>query len=332
MQPVGRRRRLISLLLVAAATGAAALVASRLGGSPLPARATVVSRAAAVPTPSSALSLTYGGRVFIGDPVGAPAQPPAATAGILVDLDTGVILWQHNPHERLAPASTTKIITALVALSNLSPSLAITVTRDALHQSGDETVMGLKAGETLTMRELLDGMLLVSGNDAATAIAADTVGVPRFVAAMNAEAAALGLHDSHFASPVGLDDPGTYSTPYDLAVLADAADRFPLFASTVDSRAITLPADGMHPEFDLENINLLLSTYPFATGVKPGYTGDAGYCEVATAVRDGHHLLSVLMNGTYVVAGTRRLLDWGFQELGLPTTLPTPSPSPPAHG
>ncbi len=116
-------------------------------------------------------------------------------------------------------------MTALVALENLDPEAPVTVTPDAVHLAWDESRMGLIAGETLSVRELLTGMLLVSGNDAANALAADTVGTERFVGAMNAQVAALGLHDSHFTTPVGLDDPDQYSSAYDLAAIATAAVR-----------------------------------------------------------------------------------------------------------
>lgn len=259
---------------------------------------------------------------------GAPPDTPAA-GGILVDIDTGAILWQHDAEAQLPPASTTKILTALVALENLRPDDTVTVTASALHQAGDETKMGIAAGQSYTVQELLTGMLLVSGNDAATAIAEDTVGLERFVGAMNAQAAALGLTASNFTSPVGLQDPGHHTSAYDLAVISAAAVRhFPLFDAIVAMQDATLPATAGHPEFDLHSINLLLSLYPYAVGIKPGWTGDAGNCLVGMAVRDGHRLLSVLLNAPYDFHNTRRLLDWGFQQEGLPTTLPTPTPAP----
>lgn len=256
-----------------------------------------------------------------------PAIP--ARGGILVDLDAGTILWQENAHAQLPPASTAKILTALVALENFRPSRPVTITDAALHQDYDETKMGIVAGQTYTVRELLTGMLMVSGNDAATAVAEDTVGLDRFVAAMNAQVAALGLHDSHFTTPVGLQDPEQYTSAYDLAVIsAVAVQHFPLFAQIVATPATTLAATATHPAFDLQSINLLLSIYPFAVGIKPGWTGDAGHCEVGMAVREGHRLLSVLLNAPYSYGQTRHLLDWGFVREGLPTTLPTPTPAP----
>ena len=264
-----------------------------------------------------------------------PAPVVHAAGGILVDLDSHAILWSQQDHARLAPASTTKILTALVALENFDASRPVTVTESALGQAPDETRMGVAAGETLTVQELLTGMLMVSGNDAATVLAVDTVGMERFVGAMNAQADALGMRDSHFTNPVGLPDPQLRTSAYDLAVLtAVAVTHFPLFADIVATRSTTLPATAGHPAFPMWSINLLLFTYPFAVGIKPGWTSEAGFCEVGMAVRGGHRLISVLLDAPYPVSQTRHLLDWGFVQEGLPTTLPTPTASaaPSPHG
>jgi D-alanyl-D-alanine carboxypeptidase (penicillin-binding protein 5/6) len=261
-------------------------------------------------------------------PVGAP--PMRARAGILVDMDTGEILWEKQQDLELAPASLTKVLASLVALENFTPSQEVTVTADALGQSAADTLMGLKAGETLTVEQLLDGMLLPSGDDAASAIAIDTVGEARFVAAMNAQVVALGLADSHFSATAGLDDPALYSSAYDLAAIADYTyQQFPLFDQIVDTRSISLPATAEHPAFHLRNLDALLQAYPAAVGMKPGWTGNAGACLIGMAVRDGHHLLAVLLSANYPARLEARLLDWGFQLEGLPPLLP-PTPAPTA--
>lgn len=265
----------------------------------------------------------------------APVQPPTfppitESAGILIDTDTGTILWQQKEHQALAPASTTKILTALVALENFPDTRSITVTPAALTQAWDETKMGLTAGQSLTVRELLTGMMMVSANDAATVLATDTVGMPTFVRTMNQQVAELGLHDSHFVQPVGLDDPGQKASAYDLAVMGiEAYDNFSLFRSIVGTESTVLPADATHPTYYLSNINTLLTTYPGVQGIKPGYTGDAGYCLVGMATRNGHRLVSVLLNAPYVYHESALLMDWGFRSLGVPNAIPTPStPSP----
>jgi D-alanyl-D-alanine carboxypeptidase (penicillin-binding protein 5/6) len=259
-------------------------------------------------------------------PVGVP--PVRGRAGILVDMDTGEILWEKQADLELAPASLTKVLTSLVALENFAPGQLVTVTADALGQSSADTLMGLKAGDTLSITELLDGMLLPSGDDAASAMAVDTVGEARFVAAMNAQVVALGLADSHFSATAGLDDPGLYSSAYDLAVIAAYTYRqFPLFDKIVSTRTINLPATALHPAFHLRNLDSLLQAYPAAVGIKPGWTGNAGACLVGMAVRDGHRLLSVLLSANYPARIESRLFDWGFQLEGLPPLLP-PTPAP----
>ncbi len=335
MPPRLRRPRTLALLMVVATICAVASLGTRAAPG-----ATVQARAAAAPTggdlsrpPWYAMRLARRSVEFFAGPT--PTSPPTvnAAAGILVDIDANSILWQHNAHSQLPPASTTKILTALVALANFSPSLEVTITPADVHLAWDETRMGLVAGQTLSVRELLTGMLLVSGNDAATAIAGDTVGLERFVGAMNAQVAALGLHNSHFTTPVGLQDPAQYSSAYDLAVISTTAVRqFPDFRAIVASSTADLAAAPGHPEFSLHSINALLAMYPAAVGIKPGWTGDAGYCEVGMAVRDGHRLISVLLNAPYSFSQSRRLLDWGFVQEGLPSTLPTPTATPIPHG
>jgi len=302
--------------------------------------AATASRGAAVDAEKPAwygLSVLNSPVTFSGDgasptPAGFPAI--SATAGILVDVDTKTILWQLNGHAPLPPASTIKVLTALVALDNFSPDRSITATADALNQAWDETKMGLKPGMTLSVRDLLTAMLMVSANDAAQVLAADTVGLQRFVAAMNAQVAALGLHDTRVSSPVGLDDPHMRASAYDLAAIAATVfDRFPLFRGIVATRTASIPVNANHPVFWLENVDGLFQKYPPAVGIKPGWTGDAGACEIGMAVRDGHRLISVLMHGTLVYTSSARLLDWGFSREGLPALLPpqpSPSPSPAA--
>src|SRR5262249_49877457 len=160
------------------------------------------------------------------------------------------------------------------------------------------------------------GLLMVSANDAADVLAVDTVGLEKFVAAMNAQASALGLKDTHATSPVGLDDEDMHSSAYDLAVLAAIDyDRWPLFRTIVGMQPAQLRESALHGTFDLTNVNLLLPMSPAAVGVKTGYTGNAGDCLVGMAVRDGHRLISVLLNEpNQLYSESRALLDWGFTQ------------------
>jgi D-alanyl-D-alanine carboxypeptidase (penicillin-binding protein 5/6) len=319
----------MALLAGAAAGSATSIPLARPAAPPSPDPAEAAIRPPSTPW--------FGMRVGRADiaftlPVRMPegAPPVRAASGILVDIDTGEILWERNPDAPLPPASMTKILTSLVALENLDPSEEVPITSSALSQAPDDTVMGLKAGEILSVEELLKGMLLPSGDDAASAIAVDTVGLPRFLAAMNAQVAALGLTHSHFTNSSGLDDPGLYTSAYDLAVIAAYTyERYPLFDRIVATRSAVLPATAEHPAFHLRNLDALLDLYPAAVGIKPGWTGNAGACLTGMAVRDGHRLIAVLMNAAYPARTEARLLDWGFQVEGLPPLLPpTPAPTP----
>jgi D-alanyl-D-alanine carboxypeptidase (penicillin-binding protein 5/6) len=283
------------------------------------------------PTPAlrSGLRLLHA-RYHFSDESGQNPGAPAldAASGILIDPDSGAILWQQDAHVARPLASTAKILTAIVALENLAADQTVVVTADALHQAPDETRLGMQAGDQYTVAELLSAMLMISANDAASALAADTVGPVRFVAAMNEQLAALGLHDSHFTNSVGLDDPGELASPYDLGVLGLAAyDSFPLFRQIVGAHDLDVPPTSGHQGYRLHNINRLLAIYPAALGIKPGYTGDAGYCLVMLAARNGHRLIGVLMNDPHLSMDGRALLEWGFQRQGLPP-LATPTPSP----
>ena len=313
-----------AIVIVVLATTLLAGCGAAAGASSRPVSATDATR-----KPWYGLKVLNDHVVFAGAP--AAAGPPIpATAGILVDIDTGQILWQRNPHERVPPASTIKLLTAMVVLENFPPTKLITATPDALFAGADETRMLIDPGEKLTVQELMTGLLMVSANDAANVLATKTVGMEKFVAAMNAQAAAIGLQDTHATSPVGLDDDDMYSSAYDLAVLATLDyTHWSLFRSIVDTQQTVLPASPLHSEFDLTNVDQLLELYPAAVGIKTGYTGNAGNCLVGLAVRDGHRLLSVLLNEpSYIFATSRTLLDWGFTQEGLPTQYPTPTPKP----
>ena len=347
----GLRARL-ALLTAAVTTAALALVATdRPPSTPTPAnaRSSPVSAAtspigaADAPqeatatgsgTPASPMRVLRQRVVFIDRSDQHSGAPEVmADTGILVDIDRRSILWERSPHLAHPPASTAKLLTALVTLENFDPEREVTITPDALGQAKDETVMGIAAGQSYTVGELLDGMLLPSGNDAATALAADTVGLEQFVAAENLQLGALGLHDSHVVTPVGLDDPAQQISAYDLAAVAVAdLEHFPLFSQIVAQTDVQLAATPGHPAFHLANLNRLLRLYPGVRGIKPGYTGDAGPCLVGLAERDGHRLIAVLMGAPRLYTDDRALLDWGFAQEGLaPLLSPTPSPKPTPH-
>ena len=261
---------------------------------------------------------------------GAPVL--GGSSGILVDIDRNIILWAANAHGPRAPASTTKLMTSLVALENFPLDQQVTVTPLAAAREVVETRMGLRPNEKLTVKELLSGMLTVSANDAADAMADGTVGMDRFVEAMNRQVTALGLEDTHFTNPVGFpDDPQETSSAYDLAAIATAAYRnYPLFRELTATHDMYLPPTSTHQGYKLHNINRLLDIYPAAIGSKSGFTDNAGPCLVSMATRNGHHLAAVVLNAQRMFDQSRALLEWGFTQEGLPALYPSPVPTPPA--
>src|SRR2546423_4314521 len=245
----------------------------------------------------------------------APTPPPAlkARSAILLDLDTGTTLFQLDPHGRRAPASLTKVVTALVALDDLRLDQLISVPTSINQLPSDSTRMGLRAGERLTVRELLYGLFLNSGNDAAITLSEAAMPRPTFIALMNARAAAIGMSDTHFVNPIGLDDPGHYTSAADLArASAELIRRFPEVAGMAATPSLTLPATATHHAYSLYNLNELVRKYPGATGLKTGWTGHAGGCLIATATRDGRHLMVVLLASPPIFDEAAALLDYGF--------------------
>jgi D-alanyl-D-alanine carboxypeptidase (penicillin-binding protein 5/6) len=244
----------------------------------------------------------------------APALPSIkARSAILLDLDHGGVVFQLDAHGRHAPASLLKVATALVAREHLGLDQVVTVPASINQLPWDSTRMGLRAGERLTVRELLYGLFLNSGNDAAVTLAEAAMPRATFIALMNAKAAQLGLVDTHFVNPVGLDDPAQYTSAADLARMSvELTTRFPEVAAIASAPSLTLPATATHHAFALYNLNQLIRTYSGATGLKTGWTGRAGGCLIATASRGGRHLLVVVMGSPSNFAEAATLLDYGF--------------------
>jgi len=243
---------------------------------------------------------------------GETAPPPiSAVSAAVVEDSCGDLLFAKDAHRRLPPASITKIVAAIVAVETTDPNEIVAVNVDNFF-AGDGTVMGLQTGMRLSMRDLLYGLLLPSGNDAAVAIARRVAGdVPAFVGRMNAKVRELGLQDTHFTNPHGLDAAGHYSSAYDMAMLGRYAYKDPLIAEIVGTKQYQPNWDG--PE--LWNGNLLLWLYPEADGMKTGWTEKAGQTMIATAQRDGHRLFVAVMGSQDRYTDVMRLLDWGFESI-----------------
>jgi serine-type D-Ala-D-Ala carboxypeptidase (penicillin-binding protein 5/6) len=213
-----------------------------------------------------------------------------AKAAILVERDVGVTLFSKQADRQLAIASTTKLMTAYVALQHAKLTRVLTVR--PYTPAPDETVAGIAPGERLSVATLLTAMLLPSGGDAAHTLAYDLGGgsIARFVGWMNSSAAALGMTGTSYSTPVGLDTPGNHSSPADLALLAEALMRNAYFAKTVDRASATL-ADGRH----VTNTNDLVGEYGLVVGIKTGHTIDAGYCLVGAGASAGANFISVVL-------------------------------------
>lgn len=238
------------------------------------------------------------------------SEPPVvdALAAVVVEESTGRILYDKNALERRSIASTTKIMTAMVAMENANPEDKVTVSKRAAAIGGSRA--GLREGEQYTLRELLYAMMMISGNDAAIAVAEHVGGsVEDFADMMNARARSLGAVNSHFVTPHGLDRPDQYSTAYDLALITIEALKNPLFCEIVSTRSSYIPGHSLY------NTNELLGSYPGADGVKTGYTGKAGRCLVSTARKNGMRLISVVLGSPTRNAranASRSLLDYCF--------------------
>ena len=244
-------------------------------------------------------------------------QPPAvgAKAALVIDLDSGQTLYAKKPNQPLPPASTAKLMTALVTVQHANVDDRVTVSARAAGTPGSR--MGLVSGETLTVRDLLYGLLLPSGNDAAVALAEHVAGSQdAFVRLMNETGAALGLKNTTFTNPHGLDDPAQVSTAADLAAMAKAAFAYPLLASIVATPTAQIAGR------KLTNTNELLGAYQGADGVKTGTTDAAGECLVASVTRNGHRMLVVILGSGDRYADARTLLDyatggWRWQSMAL---------------
>jgi serine-type D-Ala-D-Ala carboxypeptidase (penicillin-binding protein 5/6) len=240
------------------------------------------------------------------------APPLSARAAILVDARTGRVLWSLRPHLRRPIASTTKIMTALLALEKLRARALVTI--DPSVPRAAPFREGLLAGQRVRAWKLFYGLLLFSGNDDALALAIATGGSRgAFIADMNREARRLGLRDTHFSTPSGVVDRANYSTAWDLAALTRYALRNPRFRAIVRTRVKHVPWPAPTFEKIYLNKNALLSQYRGADGVKTGWTTRAGHCLVASAQRNGAQLIAVVLAAPNRYRDAARLLNFGFQ-------------------
>lgn len=248
--------------------------------------------------PVSAAAETQLDRITPSFPDGLPDKPVITSkAAILIDADTGQILFSKSANTRLPMASTTKMMTGILAIESLALNQDVTISPNVPATYG--SMLGFRQGEILPVSELLYALLVPSANDAAVALAeAVAGGVPAFVKLMNEKARDLGLSNTHFVNPSGLNAKGHYSSAKDLATLAAYAMRDPVFRNIVNTEKYTFwrPGEGGKTvERKSENHNLLLGKYGWITGVKTGQTPYAKYCLVASATKDGVNLIAVVL-------------------------------------
>lgn len=241
---------------------------------------------------------------------GGPAV--SAHSAILIDAETGAILYEKDAYTRRPMASTTKMMTAILAMERAKPTDVVVTSKHA--SQTPYTGLYLKEGEKVSVQDLLWGLLLRSANDACVALGEHVAGSEaKFVALMNARAQMMGLRDTHFQNPHGLHDPNHYSTAYDLAQIARYGMQHPLFAEMVAHKRKRIERSIEKQDSVVVNKNRLLFRWDAVDGVKTGYTRQAGHCLVASASQDGWRLIAVVLKSGDSWGDARALLEYGFR-------------------
>lgn len=239
-----------------------------------------------------------------------------AAAAVLIESKSGAILYAKNAEQRRAPASTTKIMTAIVALEKGDLSKIITVSPRAARTGG--STIYLKPGDRLSLKELLEGIMLRSGNDGSMAVAEGVAGsIENFIELMNLKAKEIGAIKTNFRNPHGLRAPSHYTTALDLALMARYGLANRLFANLVKQKTAVIEWEERRKSVEVKNTNRLLWYLEGADGVKTGTTNEAGHCLVASATRDQKQLIAVVLNSKDRWGDSQRLLEYGFQEFDI---------------
>lgn len=249
----------------------------------------------------------------------AEAPSIRAKAAIVVDADTGDVLYEKNPDQRMYPGSTTKIMTAVlgIELGKTQGKLdqPVTITQDSLELESDASVLGIYPGDQITLRNALKGMMMVSGCDVAVDVAETVMPAQRqFVQAMNDKAAALGAVNTHFVNPHGLPDSEHYTTARDLAKIAVYSMTLPEFRDFVKDNTWDMPVNGEYKHVTSTNY-FLTSGFTGANGIKTGTTNMGGACLVASAVQNGRTVIAVILNSEDRFDDAQTLMTYGFQVL-----------------
>lgn len=245
----------------------------------------------------------------------------SAECAVVVNVHTGEILYSKNAEKHHSMASTTKIMTALLAIESGKLQSEIVVSEDMVNVEG--TSMGLVVGDSVSLDELVYGMMLSSGNDAANAAAVFLGGsVEEFAVMMNKRAETIGMRNTNFVTPSGLDSKEHYSTAYDMALLGIEAVKNPKFVSVCSAQSASLTYGNPPYKRTVSNHNKLLKSYDYALGIKTGFTKKSGRCLVSYAKKDGSELVAVTLNAPDDWNDHRKLLDYGFKNLQSDTIIP----------
>jgi len=243
----------------------------------------------------------------------AGAPQVQARAAILMDAETGQVLYAKNAHKPLPPASITKVMTAILVLERCDLDAVVKASERAVNTKASS--MHLRVGEEVKVRDLLYALMLRSANDAAVALAEHAAGsVEAFAELMNEKAQSLGAKHTHFVNPHGLHDPRHVSTAYDLALITRYAMENETFRTIVKTPYYIVSRSMNQDDLWMVNKAKFLQEYPDAEGVKTGYTNPAGYCFAGSAYRDGRRLITVVLNSPQRVADTIALMEHGFND------------------
>lgn len=238
----------------------------------------------------------------------------SSLSAVVYEPETGQVLFERDAHTPRPMASTTKLMTALLAMELCDPEKEITVPKEAVMVEG--SALGLRGGDKITMLDLVTGLLLESGNDAANTIAMVTAGsIPAFAEKMNAKAAQLGMKDSTFVTPSGLDQGEHSSSAYDMALLGAAVMKNPVLAQICATKSTTISFGDPKRKITVTNHNKLLSLYSYAVGMKTGFTKKSGRCLVSAAKKDGITLIVVTLNGHDYWNDHMALYEEGFAKV-----------------
>jgi D-alanyl-D-alanine carboxypeptidase (penicillin-binding protein 5/6) len=269
-----------------------------------------------LPVPPSPIGGNHLGGCGVATAADTPPVPGdiSAEAWLVADLDSGAIIAARDAHGRHRPASVIKVLVAMASLRELNLNKTVDGTPEDATAEG--TRVGVAPGGAYTVNQLLHGLLMHSGNDAAHALAMQLGGMQEALEKINMLAAKLGGRDTRAATPSGLDGPGMSTSAYDIGLFYRYAWENSTFADIVNARTFDFPGHADHPGYQLENDNQLLYHYPGALGGKTGYTDDAGQTFVGAANRDGRRLMAVLLHGTRQPIApwqqAAHLLDYGF--------------------